>query len=823
MTPPKKAPGNKAAQTASPLLPLRDIVFYPGMNAPLFVGRPKSIKALEKAFSENKSVVLAAQKDAMMNDPAPKDIYQIGCRAEIGQILKMPDGAVKALLTGMERVRITGFVNSGEMFLVNYANLAGGAAQASTAAHSLHKIARTLFQKYIKLNRRLPGDAAGQITGIEDPSQFADAVAATIMLALEDRQEFLEMADVKTRMEKIIEKLQNEIEVGQIERRLQNRVKRQMEKSQRDYYLTEQMKAIQKELGKGPEGEKGEFGELRRRILAAGMSTEVEAKALKELDRLEQMPPLSAEGTVSRNYIDWLLDVPWKQGTKDNLDIAHARKILAEDHYGLEKVKERILEYLAVRKLVERMKGPILCFVGPPGVGKTSLGKSIARAMGRKFVRFSLGGVRDEAEIRGHRRTYIGALPGRIIQSMKKAGTKNPVIMLDEIDKVSSDFRGDPASALLEALDPEQNSAFNDHYLEVDYDLSEVMFITTANSLHTIPRPLLDRMEVIHIPGYTDGEKLAIARKYLLSKQVKEHGLTEQAMAINDGALLKIIQNYTREAGVRNLEREIASICRKVARDIAETTSTKKALSARMKTKTSLGPEKLVDYLGEVKFKDDLAESRDEAGVATGLAWTELGGSILKIETSILAGKGQFILTGKLGEVMKESAQAALSFIRSRSKRFGLPGGFQNKIDIHIHIPEGATPKEGPSAGLTLALAMTSALMNIPVRRDVAMTGEITLRGHALAIGGLREKLLAAGRAGIKTVLIPKENETDLAEVPDNVKEKLTIIPVRNMDEVLKIALVHPIGARAKKKAPPHKPVRKRLRPQRPQPGPPLN
>ncbi|MBI5814171.1 MAG: endopeptidase La [Nitrospinae bacterium] len=793
-----------------PMLPLRDIVVFPGMTAPLFVGRKKSIAALDHAFTTpSRHIMLASQKDAALDDPSQKDINKVGCVAEVSQILRLPDGAIKALIIGKKRGRILEFVKGENHLLVKCEPLAETSAGPEQASAAL-SLAKTLFDKYSKLNQNVPREAVDALKGMDDAGQFADAVAANVIPRIEDRQKALEALDVKSRLELLISSLQEEIEILQLERKVRNQVKKQMEKSQRDYYLTEQMKAIQKELGKG-DGERGEFAELKDKILKAKMPKEVEKKALKELSKLEQMPPMSAEGTVSRNYIDWLVDVPWSATTQDKLDIAEAAKILDEDHYGLDKVKERILEYLSVRKLVEKMKGPILCFAGPPGVGKTSLGKSIARAMGRKFVRFSLGGVRDEAEIRGHRRTYIGSLPGRIIQSMKKAGTKNPVLMLDEIDKVASDYRGDPAAALLEALDPEQNVAFNDHYLEVDYDLSEVMFITTANALHTIPRPLMDRMEVISIPGYTDGEKENIATKYLIPKQVAEHGLAKDSLAISPEALRKIIRNHTRESGVRNLERELAAVCRKAARKTAEKAGGGK--SGTKARKIEVTAQNLVDYLGEIKFRDELKEAKSGTGVATGLAWTELGGAMLKIETTIMDGKGKFILTGKLGDVMKESAHAALSYIRSRGKEFGLKKGFQEKIDIHIHIPEGATPKEGPSAGVTLAVSMVSALLNIPVSNEVAMTGEITLRGQVLAIGGLREKLLAANRAGVKTVLIPEENEKDLKDVPANVKQGLSIAVVKNMDEVIKLALTSSPWKKKVKKAEPLKHPRVKHRP----------
>ncbi len=769
-----------------PLLPLRDIVVFPGMTVPLFVGRPRSVKALNHVFERDKRIMLATQRDPSVNEPEPNGIYQTGCITEVLQILRLPDGTIKALVEGLERGRIDEYLDSEEFFTVSVTSIAS-VGEIDTNVMALTRTAQSLFEKYIKLNPNLSLDSVSAISGLENPGAYADAMAANVLSGTVEKQRLLETVDLKNRLEILINKVQEELEVLQIEKQVRRRVKKQMEKSQRDYYLTEQMKAIQKELGRS-DGEKTEFEELADKIRAAGMPKEVEKKALKELSRLEQMQPMSAEGTVVRGYLDWLLDVPWKKRTRDKLDIPEARRILDEDHYGLEKIKERILEHLSVKKLVKKMKGPILCFVGPPGVGKTSLGRSIARATGRKFVRFSLGGIRDEAEIRGHRRTYIGAMPGRIIQAMKRAGVKNPVIMLDEIDKVSSDFRGDPSSALLEALDPEQNTSFNDHYLEVDYDLSETMFITTANVLHTIPRPLQDRMEIITIPGYTDEEKEQIARRFLFPKQVKEHGLPDKSLILHDAALARIIRNYTRESGVRNLDRRLASVCRKIARKVAEKIGTDKAKTSKT-PKTTIDETALVEFLGEIKYRDDIAERKNEVGVSAGLAWTETGGTLLKIETIILEGKNKFILTGKLGDVMKESAQAALSYIRSRARDFGLVQGFHNKIDIHIHIPEGAIPKDGPSAGITLATSMVSALLHIPVRRNIAMTGEITLRGNVLPVGGLKEKLLAAHRAGMSVALIPKENERDLREIPDKIVKELKVVPVGHMDEVLKLAL----------------------------------
>ncbi len=771
------------------LMPLRDIVFFPGMVAPLFVGRQKSVSALDTVFKGTKIIMLATQKDAKVNDPEIDDIDNVGCLAEVLQILRLPDGTVKVLVEGIKRAKIKGFIDNKkfyevtlEPFELNKKNDPKITAIARTVS--------SLFEKYVKLNTSLSKETIQNLPEMKNFDNLADSVSTHLVTSVEDKQQILEATSLHKRMSILMEKLNQEIEVLRLEKRVRGRVQKQMEKSQRDYYLTEQMKAIQKELGNASDGEKTEGEEIKEKILNAGMPTEIKDKALKELSRLEQMPPMSSEGTVVRNYLDWLLDTPWKKRTRDKLDMKEAASILDADHYGLEKVKDRILEYLAVRKLVKKMKGPILCFVGPPGVGKTSLGKSIAKSMGRKFVRFSLGGLRDEAEIRGHRRTYIGALPGRIIQAMKKAGTKNPVIMLDEIDKVTSDFRGDPSSALLEALDPEQNTAFNDHYLEVDYDLSEVMFITTANVLHTIPRPLQDRMEILSISGYTDDEKKKIGSQFLLPKQLKAHGLSDKSVQIPSDIIGRIVRNYTREAGVRNLERSLGAIMRKVARDVAEKLDNKKIDSKKRSRKIVVDKKALVKYLGEIKYKDEEKEKINAIGVTTGLAFTELGGTIMKIETMILEGKTKFILTGKLGDVMKESAQAALSYIRVRAKDFGLAKGFHDKIDIHIHIPEGAIPKDGPSAGITLATSIVSALVNISAKHDVAMTGEITLRGQVLPIGGLKEKLLAAVRAGISTVLVPMENKRDLNEIPNTIVKKLKIIFVEHMDDVLLHALI---------------------------------
>ncbi|MDH5638134.1 MAG: endopeptidase La, partial [Nitrospinota bacterium] len=715
-----------------------------------------------------------------------EDIHQIGCLAKVVNPRAWPDGTLQANVEGLVRARISSMADTGDLLMVNLEKVR---ETAGVGVATSFRTAKKLLEQYAKQKSTFSERAAKALLEEENPSSFVDKLAAGLFNSVEEKQIHLETTGVKNRLDLVIAKIESEIDIHEIDKTVRGRVKKQMEKSQRDYYLTEQMKAIQKELGRQG-GEKSELEELAARINKAGMPTDVQEKAHKELGRLEQMPPQSAEGTVVRNYLDWLLDVPWDKKTEDKMNIAQAERILNEDHFGLDEVKERILEYLAVRTLVEKTKGPILCFVGPPGVGKTSLGRSIARAMGRKFVRFSLGGVRDEAEIRGHRRTYIGSLPGKIIQGMKKAGAKNPVMMLDEIDKLSSDFRGDPSSALLEALDPEQNRAFNDHYLEVDYDLSDVMFVTTANVLGAIPKPLRDRMEVISIPGYNDEDKIRIAEDFLIPRQTKDHGLTTREINFPRKSLAEIIRHYTRESGVRGLERSLAKVCRKVARTVAQQrqASVGKKKSAKPK-KVTLIKGRISEYLGQSKHREEMAEKRSGAGLVTALAWTETGGVLLKIETIILEGKGKFILTGKLGDVMKESAQAALSYIRSRAVEFGLAPGFYSKIDIHIHIPEGAIPKDGPSAGVAICVSMLSALQKIPVRHDVAMTGEITLRGNVIMIGGLREKLLAAQRAGIKTVLIPKENERELLDAPDGVKSKLRIIPVEHMDQALTPAM----------------------------------
>jgi len=726
--------------------------------------------------------MLSTQKSSLLNDPGQEDIHEIGCLARVVNPRAWPDGTLQASVEGLTRARISSFADTGDLLMVTLEKVRETTGVGIVASF---RMAKKLLEKYTGQKTTFSERAAKALLDEEDPSCFVDKLAAGLFTTVEEKQTHLETTGVKRRLEMVIDKIESEIDIHEIDKTVRGRVKKQMEKSQRDYYLTEQMKAIQKELGRQG-GEKSELEELAARINKAGMPGDVKERAFKELGRLEQMPPQSAEGTVVRNYLDWLLDVPWDKKTEDKMDIAQAERILNEDHFGLDEVKERILEYLAVRTLVEKTKGPILCFVGPPGVGKTSLGRSIARAMGRKFVRFSLGGVRDEAEIRGHRRTYIGSLPGKIIQGMKKAGARNPVMMLDEIDKLSSDFRGDPSSALLEALDPEQNKAFNDHYMEVDYDLSDVMFVTTANVLGAIPKPLRDRMEVISIPGYNDEEKMRIAEDFLIPRQIKDHGLTTREISFPSKSLAEIIRHYTRESGVRELERSLAKVCRKVARAVAQQRQASAGKKGSAKpSKVTLKKGRIAEYLGQSKHREELAEKRSGAGVVTALAWTETGGVLLKIETIILEGKGKFILTGKLGEVMKESAQAALSYIRSRAAEFGLAPGFYSKIDIHIHIPEGAIPKDGPSAGVAICISMLSALQKIPVRHDVAMTGEITLRGNVIMIGGLREKLLAAQRAGIKAVLIPRENERELLDAPESVKKKLRVIPVGHMDQAL--------------------------------------
>ena len=771
------------AETANrqliPVLPLRDVVVYPHMVIPLFVGREKSILALEAAMADNKKILLLAQKNAEVDDPGQKDLYQIGTLSTILQMLKLPDGTIKVLVEGAERVQVDSILETREYFSASTQMLEKAVLIDDRETEVLLRSVLNLFDQYVKLNKKVPPEILTSLSGIDDPSRLADTIAAHMSLKLDEKQEILEIQEPRERIEHIMSKIEGEIDLMQIEKRIRGRVKQQMEKSQREYYLNEQMKAIQKELG-DMDNVPNELEDLQNKIEKSGMSKDAREKADSELNKLKMMSPMSAEATVVRNYIDWLVSVPWKKKSKIRRDLAEAEQVLEEDHYGLEKVKERILEYLAVQQRVQKLKGPILCLVGPPGVGKTSLGRSIARATNRKFSRMSLGGVRDESEIRGHRRTYIGSMPGKIIQNLSRVKVRNPLFLLDEIDKMAMDFRGDPASALLEVLDPEQNHTFSDHYMEVDFDLSDVMFVATSNSMN-IPSPLLDRMEVIRIAGYTEDEKLNIALKYLVPKQIKDNGLKDSEIVINQAAVLEIIQRYTREAGVRNLEREISKICRKVVKSMLLKPATKKiTVSAR----------NIAKFLGVKRFRFGSAEEKDQVGQVTGLAWTEVGGELLTIESAVVDGKGKFVQTGQLGDVMKESIQAALTVVRSRARVLGVNAEFNEKKDIHIHVPEGATPKDGPSAGVGMCTALVSALTGIPVRADVAMTGEITLRGEVLPIGGLKEKLLAAHRGGINVVLIPLENEKDLVEIPDNIKAKLEIIPVRWIDEVLEVALV---------------------------------
>ncbi len=762
-----------------PVLPLRDVVVYPHMVIPLFVGREKSIVALDKAMNSGKRILLAAQKKADLDDPQPADLYEVGTLATILQLLKLPDGTVKVLVEGGERALIDS-IDVGDHFSAAITLLGEEDRHDEREIDVLVRSIITQFEQYVKLNKKVPPEILTSLSGIDEPGRLADTVAAHMALKLSEKQRILEIQDVKTRLEQILGIIEGEIDVLQIEKRIRGRVKQQMEKSQREYYLNEQMKAIQKELGE-MEDAPNELADLEAKIEKAGMSEEGKEKATSELNKLKLMSPMSAEATVVRNYIDWLLKAPWKKRSKVHKDLKLAEEVLEADHYGLEKVKERILEYLAVQQRVKRLKGPILCLVGPPGVGKTSLGQSIARATNRKFVRMSLGGVRDEAEIRGHRRTYIGSMPGKIIQNLAKTEVRNPLFLLDEVDKMAMDFRGDPSSALLEVLDPEQNSTFADHYLEVDFDLSDVMFVCTANSLN-IPAPLLDRMEVIRIPGYTEDEKLNIAIRYLIPKQMKENGLKEDELKITESAVRDIIQHYTRESGVRNLEREISKICRKVVKQL---------LLKPRDSRVTVSAKSVEKFLGVRRFRFGIAEESDQVGQVTGLAWTEVGGELLTIEAAVVPGKGKLTHTGQLGDVMTESIQAAMTVVRSRQNVLGIENEFHQKLDVHIHVPEGATPKDGPSAGVGMCTALVSALTDIPVKSDVAMTGEITLRGEVLPIGGLKEKLLAAHRGGITTVLIPKDNEKDLAEIPKNIKDKLTIVPVKWIDEVLEQALTH--------------------------------
>ena len=762
-----------------PVLPLRDIVVFPHMIVPLFVGRDKSVRALEEVMSKDKQILLVAQKDANEDDPSPEDVFDVGTVASVLQLLKLPDGTVKVLVEGFNRAVIDEFVHVDDYFAASATMLAGEQSDPAEI-EALSRTVVSQFEAYVKLNNKIPAEVLVTVNQIDDPSKLADTVASHLALKIDDKQELLSTISVPERLERIYSFMESEIGVLQVEKKIRGRVKRQMEKTQREYYLNEQLKAIQKELGEGDDSRE-ETQELEEKIAATKFTKEAREKCLGELKKLKNMSPMSAEATVVRNYLEWMLSVPWGKKSRIKKDIVLAQKNLDTDHFGLEKVKERIIEYLAVQQRTKKLKGPILCLVGPPGVGKTSLGKSIAKSTGREFVRFSLGGVRDEAEIRGHRRTYIGSMPGKVMQSMKKAGTVNPLFLLDEIDKMGQDFRGDPASALLEVLDPEQNSKFSDHYLEAEYDLSNVMFVTTANSLD-MPRPLLDRMEIIHLSGYTEDEKLEIAKRHLLPKILKDHGMRKGEWSVSDGALKDVIRYYTREAGVRSLEREIAKLIRKALKEIVEGSREKVAVTSR----------NLAQYAGVRKYRYGQAEQEDQVGLTTGLAWTQVGGELLSIEAVIAPGKGMIKTTGKLGDVMKESIQAAKSYIHSRCVDFGIHPRLFEKRDIHIHVPEGATPKDGPSAGGAMCTSIVSVLTGIPVRKDLAMTGEVTLRGNILPIGGLKEKLLAALRGGITKVLIPKDNEKDLVEIPDNVKKGLEIIGVSTVDEVLEHALTKP-------------------------------
>jgi ATP-dependent Lon protease len=778
----EKKESQRRAQTV-PLLPLRDIIVFPHMVVPLFVGREKSIAALKDAVAhkgaDDKAVILlAAQKKAKTNDPTAEDIFHFGTVGHVIQLLPLPDGTVKVLVEGIKRARIKRFVPNEAFFMVEMEDVEEP-HEKSVEIEALVRSVHSVFEAFVKLNKRIPPEMLMQVSSIEDPARLADTIVAHLSLKLNDKQSLLETESPARRLEKLYELMQGEIEILQVEKKIRTRVKKQMEKTQKEYYLNEQMQAIQKELGERDEF-KNEIQEIEEKLKNKRMSKEATLKVKKELKKLRMMSPMSAEATVVRNYIDWIISLPWYDETRDRLDVIEAEKVLNEDHYGLKKAKERILEYLAVQQLVQKLRGPILCFVGPPGVGKTSLARSIARATGRKFVRLSLGGVRDEAEIRGHRRTYIGAMPGKIIQSLKKAGSNNPVFLLDEIDKMSTDFRGDPSAALLEVLDPEQNSAFNDHYLDLDYDLSKIMFICTANTMHSIPGPLQDRMEVIRIAGYTEAEKMSIARRYLIPKQREANGLSDVNVRVTDKAIRAVINRYTRESGVRSLEREISSIFRKVARDILKNGKRDMVVNRKAAMK----------YLGVPRFRFGVAERENQVGIVMGLAWTEMGGELLTTEATVMPGKGKLILTGKLGEVMQESAQAAVSWVRARVDKFGIDRKFAEVNDLHIHLPEGAIPKDGPSAGVTMCTALVSALTRIPVRKDVAMTGEISLRGRVLPIGGLKEKVLAAHRAGIKTVLIPKGNKKDLREIPKKIRKAIRILPVEYVDEVLREALV---------------------------------
>lgn len=773
---------NRTKMRKLPLLPLRGLLVYPSMVLHLDVGREKSVKALDKAMLDDSMILLCSQSEVNIEEPDKDDIYRIGTIAKVRQMLKLPNGTIRVLVEGVMRAEISEFLSNDEFYEVNVKEL----PEQETNDPEIDALMRTVlsqFEHYINLSKKVTPETLAAVSDIDEPGRLADVICSHLSLKIKDKQEILETIPVRDRLEKLLNILNNEREVLELERKISQRVKKQMEKTQKEYYLREQMKAIQKELGE-KEGRAGEVEELRNQLASSEVPEKVKEKIEKEIDRLEKMPTTSAEGGVIRNYIDWLLALPWSKHTEDDLDIRKAEEILNEEHYGMEKPKERVLEYLAVQKLVQKLKGPILCLAGPPGVGKTSIARSIAKSMGREFVRISLGGVRDEAEIRGHRRTYVGAMPGRIIQGMKNAGTNNPVFLLDEIDKMANDFRGDPSAALLEVLDPEQNNTFSDHFIEVPFDLSKVMFVTTANAVHNIPRPLLDRMEILYIPGYTELEKLQIAKNHLLPKQEKDHGLKEDQLHISEDTLMKVVREYTRESGVRNLEQQIAALCRKAAKQIVTDEN----------AVVSITPDNLKDYLGPSKHRYGTVDAEDQIGAVTGLAWTEVGGDTLVIEVTVMPGNGKLTLTGKLGDVMKESAQAAFSYTRSKADELKIPSDFHEKNDIHIHIPEGAIPKDGPSAGITMATALISALTKIPVSREVAMTGEVTLRGRVLPIGGLKEKTLAAHRAGIRKVLLPKDNEKDIQDIPDSVRNDLTFVPVSHMDEVLKHALVKPVG-----------------------------
>ncbi|MGB6786941.1 MAG: endopeptidase La [Candidatus Acidiferrales bacterium] len=765
-----------------PMMPVRELVIFPQMMNPFIVGREASVRALEEALAGEKKIFLATQHDASVDDPRPDEIYQVGTLANIVQSVKLPDGNIKVLVEGAERAKVVQITNDEGFFRASIRIIPSKTEPSPQLEQTASRVTG-LFEQYVKLSQSLNYDTMIAAVRVDDPAKLSDAIAANLQIPIEEKQELLEIFDPLERLNRIAEILDAETEKLNVDRSINTRVKRQMERAQKEYYLNEKLKAIQKELGRG---EAGELDQLKKKIETSGMPKDVQEKAMQEMKRLEMMPPMSAESTVSRNYLDWMLAVPWKKRSKEIRDIKRAEQILNEDHYGLDKIKERILEFLAVRQLVKNPKGSILCFVGPPGVGKTSLSMSIGKATGRKFVRVSLGGVRDEAEIRGHRRTYIGALPGQIIQMMRKAGTVNPVFVLDEVDKMSMDFRGDPSAALMEVLDPELNHAFTDHYLDVEYDLSKVMFVCTANVLHTIPQPLQDRMEVLRLPGYTEQEKLQIAKRFLVTKQRVATGIVEDNLSFTDEGLLHIIRHYTHEAGVRNLEREIANVCRKVAR---------KLVADGKSARADITPANISDYLGILKYRDVWAEKKNEVGLAVGLAWTEVGGQVLSTEATLMQGKGRLTLTGKLGDVMQESAQAAMSYVRSRSYLFSLPKDFYRHLDIHVHVPEGAIPKDGPSAGITLCTSIVSALTRIPVRCDLAMTGEITLRGKVLPIGGVKEKLMAAHRLGLRTVILPRDNEKDLADVPAEIQAQLSVKLVDTMDEVLHLALERPLPA----------------------------